>query len=358
MSMDLTDQISERIKEVFQKKKTIKILSINRIENFFDLVIRLIIDKEEWKILAKVCSQEEIRYQPDIIKKIIFRRLLEPPSTHCVIGSLYIGPEEAEICKDSGLGYIDLQGNYFFSFSNFSMEKRGSEKPKIPEEIFKSVFSLKSSRIIRVILEAKRTGDPTPLILRNISKYAKVSLGLVHNVVSKLIDLGYLKKKRGQKGLKVVRPTDLLDEWVKRYNLYQNRIIGFYFSKDKMSEQDDFISYCESKKEKYAITLAWAASQIGATTESTQQISTYFSGDVNNLKKTLNLKEVTTGANLIVIVPEDEFVYYKSFLYSGHVNMVSPIQLCLDLSTFLREKTLGWDCQKVMGNIRAELIGF
>jgi len=357
MASDLTNKIAEKVKEVLEKSPAIKIVDITIMENFFDLVVRLRAGRQRWRILIKASSQEEIRYQPDTIEKIIFRLLLEPPSTYCVIAAFYIGPKEGKICEESGLGYIDLQGNYLFSFGSIFMERRVSEKPKIPEEIFKSIFSLKSSRIIRVILEAKRTAEPTPLTLRNISEQANVSLGLVHDVVSKLMDLGYVEKRREQKGLKIIRPTELLDEWVKRYNLYQNGVTGFYFDKDLMSEQDDFIRYCESRGEKYAFTFTWAASQIMLSTKPTQ-ISTYFSGDIDILEETLGLKKITTGANLIVILPKDESVYYKSLLYSGYVKIVSPIQLYLDLSTFSKEKRTEWEYQKAMENIRKRHIGF
>jgi hypothetical protein len=77
--------------------------------------------------------------------------------------------------------------------------------------------------------------------------------------------------------------------------------------------------------------------------------TSYFGGDVEELKRALELKEVPSGANLQILVPYDEGVYYKVQAVDS-VNIANPIQIYLDLynyagrgreqAEFLREKII------------------
>jgi hypothetical protein len=59
----------------------------------------------------------------------------------------------------------------------------------------------------------------------------------------------------------------------------------------------------------------------------------YVSGVTEEIERDLKLKRVTTGANVSLMIPYDEGVYYRSKVFDG-VRVVSPIQLYLDLKGY------------------------
>jgi len=58
-----------------------------------------------------------------------------------------------------------------------------------------------------------------------------------------------------------------------------------------------------------------------------------FSGDLDQLKRELDLNAVPSGANLQILVPYDEDVYYKAE-ESDSARVANPIQIYLDLYNY------------------------
>ena len=61
-------------------------------------------------------------------------------------------------------------------------------------------------------------------------------------------------------------------------------------------------------------------------------MTTYFSGPIERIKREYSAREVPTGANLNILVPHDEGVYFCLRQIRGD-NVVNPVQLYLDLIT-------------------------
>lgn len=360
MASETTNRIAEKIMRILDKNPAVKITDFGDMENFFHFFLKVRVGDEERRLLVKVLSQQEIEHFSEIITKMIFRQRTEITKTYYIIGAFYIGDKELKRIDDTNFGYIDLQGNYRFYLGSASMEKRVGRK-KTPEEIFRSVFSLKSSRIVRVLLEARREGGPIFWTLRDLCKEAKVSLGLVQQVVNKLLDLGYLERRYRKQGVRLIEPGDLLDKWAKYYDFYQNKVFGFYCNEDPTGIGIEFLNYCNSREEeRYATTLAAAADVYMSPPAITEppQFCTYFSGDVGDLKEALRFKDVTKEANVIIAIPKDEFTYYRSWVCDEWEKVVSPIQLYLDLYSFWKERGDEWEYGEAMRYLRDTHINF
>ena len=59
----------------------------------------------------------------------------------------------------------------------------------------------------------------------------------------------------------------------------------------------------------------------------------YIDGDIEDIAKALQLKKVETGANVTLLQPYDEGVFYRLQDING-INIVSDIQLYLDLKSY------------------------
>ena len=106
--------------------------------------------------------------------------------------------------------------------------------------------------------------------------------------------------------------------------------------------------FCRTKKIQYALTLFSGANRLAPFTRYNVAMS-YFSGDVEEVKRDLELKEVPSGANLQILVPYDDGVYYKAQEVDA-VEIANPLQIYLDLynyagrgreqAAFLRERII------------------
>jgi len=77
--------------------------------------------------------------------------------------------------------------------------------------------------------------------------------------------------------------------------------------------------------------------------------TSYFSGDIEKMKRDLELKEVPSGPNVQIMVPYDEGIYYKAQEVDSTM-VANPIQIYLDLynyrgrgreqAEFLRERMI------------------
>lgn len=241
---------------------------------------------------------------------------------HIILAASWISPENAQIIKKEELSYIDTEGNCLLRFGPVLIEKRFPH-PKDKEDTL-SIFSPKLSRVVRVLLE----NPSKEWILKDIAEEANISIGSVHKVGHKLLKRGYLVRNP-QRKLRIVRAGELLQNWAVSQNFYQNTILGFASKKPGGDIYTDFINYCNLQKEKYAFTLLSALE-----TSKENKIYSYFSGNLSKLEKNLNLKRVSSRANLVIAIPNDDWgVYYRSRKIEG-VKVVSKVQLYLDLYSF------------------------
>lgn len=61
-----------------------------------------------------------------------------------------------------------------------------------------------------------------------------------------------------------------------------------------------------------------------------QQVMAYVGGEIQELVEPLMIKPVPSGANVLLLSPYDEGVFYRTQEVEGH-KLVSPIQMYLDL---------------------------
>ena len=122
---------------------------------------------------------------------LLVRRTQAEPASYGVVIAPYISPGSAVICRESGIGYVDLSGNCSIAFQQIfiNREKSGNQFPF--KTGLSSIYSPKSERILRVLLVYPyRTWKAIDL-----AKEAQVSLGMITQVSKKLIEEEWLKRR-------------------------------------------------------------------------------------------------------------------------------------------------------------------
>jgi hypothetical protein len=314
-------------------------------ERMADIILRLRIGGKIKNLLCEVVSQ---RYPKQLREKGL--QLLEISQRgrkgYPLIIAPYISELGREVCKKIGVGFLDLSGNAYLDFDSFYMEIEGKpNKFKYPSEPT-GLFNPKAERILRFYLLKVSGKEESGNGYRNIAKEVGVSLGQLSKVNKKLDEYGlWLEQPQGSK---IIDKTKLLDLWRENYRPERNQVSNLYSIKQVSQIEKQLAEFCETKKIRYALTLFSGANRFAPFTRYNFATS-YFSGDVNQLKRDLELKEVPTGANLQILVPYDEGVYYKADEVDS-VRVANPVQIYLDLynyagrgreqADFLREKII------------------
>ena len=309
-----------------------------------NLIVTLNLKGEEKRIVVEVKSSAEPRYLRESFEQLK-KLIVHSASAYGLFIVPAISERSRKICEYNDVGYIDLQGNAFVKFEGVFIKTTATNKEVRKRGRTKSLFAPVSTRLIRVLLaEPQRSWK-----LQELTKVAHLSLGQTHKVKQELLDQEFIDSVRG-KGLFLKDASGLLNAWQQKYDFEKNVAIPL-FSLDKIPVIEEKIrQYCASRKIGYAFTLFSGASKLAPFVRY-NVVAFYFAGDQEELQRELNLKPVDSGANILLLSPYDEGVWYRLQENQG-CKIVSTIQLYLDLfsyggrgreqAEFIREKLLGF----------------
>lgn len=247
------------------------------------------------------------------------------------VGGVFFGERARKVCKDEGVGFVDLTGNVYFSVGNVYFEKEVNKNPFSKTPPLRSLFTLTASRIIRAVLvEPKQTWR-----VRDLVEAGDVSVGYTQRVIKKLINEEFGKRDKGRRFV-VTAPGELLDEWSKEYSKNKNKRAVFYsFEKD----QDKLLALIEqvSQNEKltYALGYVSGALKVAPFIRGFNKVQFFArsQNEVEQYQKLLDLSLVESGGNVEIFLPYDEGVFYKLQEIDG-IKIVSNIQLYIDLINY------------------------
>lgn len=301
----------------------IPFLQIDRIESpGADIQVQVRVQEQSRLLLAQVKNNG----QPRIARLAVYElkdRLAGKSDAYGIFIAPYISPDAGKICEDAGIGYLDLAGNCLLSFETIYIRQTGAPNPKVQKRDLRSLYSPKAERILRAMLtEPRRAWKITEL-----AQAVDVSLGQVANVKKLLADREWLGVN--DNGMVLSRPGDLLDDWVKAYNYRRNQIHEFYSLSEISPTEAGLADVCERLGVPYALTSFSAAIRLAPMVRY-NRVMAYVQGDLSVVATEANLKPVPSGANVILLTPYDEGVFYAASAVGGIIT-ASPVQVYLDV---------------------------
>jgi hypothetical protein len=290
-----------------------------------DLLVKLVLSGKERYIVGEVKTSGQPRFAREAVNQLL-RYLDMFPGSYGVFIAPYISPEAAEICSKENIGYLDFSGNCFLCFEQVYIENSGKPNLFAKRRDLRSLYSPKAERVLRVLLNnSKRMWK-----VKNLADEAEVSLGQISNVKKLLEDREWLKIESD--GFSLDKPEKLLSEWAENYRFRKNQVRDFYSMKDIPEIEDALANFCQSKGVKYALTGFSGAARLAPAVRY-KRAFVYIEGSEETLASQLDLKKVTSGANVTLLIPYDEDVFYKSRQIDG-ISVASPVQIYLDLIGF------------------------
>lgn len=258
----------------------------------------------------------------------------------------YLSPEAQAVCRDNGVGFLDLEGNARVAFDNVFIERLVSSKPPAARRALKSLFKPKSAQVLRLMLRDPRRGWR----VAELAESAAVSLGHASNVRTGLLDRewGQLSKN----GLFISRPDALLDAWRDAYDPPAGKRISFYTTLHGSAFEDSARKTLGTQSEKAILASFSAAGWLAPYGRTGTQ---YFYADnagLERLKDRLKLSPSPKGENVVVTVPKDDGLFRDAIEPASGAVCTSAIQTYLDLSAagergkeaaeHLRQERLSW----------------
>ena len=292
----------------------------------WDFVLKIRGAGKTRRVICEVKSVGEPRYLAQAITTLT-RATQKDPRLYALIAAPYISPEGQRLCREAGVGYLDLTGNAFLRFNGILVDRLSPKPPPRARIRLRRLFSPKSSRIIRVFLEQPKR-DWT---LARLAEEAKVSLRTAHLVVNALEEKAFIEKRRG--AITLQKPGELLDLWAQDYRFEKNRQHIYYtFVRSASDLAKKLCAYAGKHKELVGLTLHSGAAFVAPFVRS-PDLYAYFVGDRERLVKALDLRPVESGGTVHLVEPYDDGVLYR-IQTIREVRVVCNTQLYLDLVNY------------------------
>jgi hypothetical protein len=289
-----------------------------------DLRLLVTVDKQEWEIRAEVKAvghPKRVREAAFWLKRSI-GKTKAGRKVYPVFIAPYISPESAKVCEQEGVGYLDLSGNCHLAFGGVYIDIQGQVNQFKDDRMLKSLYSPKAERILRVML----ANPIRPWRVQELADECEVSLGQVSKVRKLMLEREWARDMGN--GIEVCRPESVLKTW--QAERPRNRgLRKEFFTLDRAASFEARIPLATTALgQKGALTGLAAAARLAPMSRYLR--TSVLVEDIEAFAYELGLKRVETGANVVLIQPADEGIFYGLSKIEG-VPVVSPVQVYLDL---------------------------
>ncbi|MBW1776920.1 MAG: hypothetical protein JRJ54_04915 [Deltaproteobacteria bacterium] len=240
------------------------------------------------------------------------------PELHPVFVAPYISEQAAEICREHGIGFMDLAGNCRIAAGGFYVDIRGRPNPFKNTRRLKTLTASKTARILRVLFNHPRR----PWKIRDLAAEAGVSLGLVSNAGRILRDREWIDP--GQRRILLTRPRELIEYWTTSHPPTDRRT--FFFTEDDfLCAENKIIDYCNKMGYTCAFTGISAAVHLASGIRRYRQVQVRISGKATIPAEDIGFEPADPArANVVVIHSPDLGVFYGM----RPIPPVSRLQYC------------------------------
>jgi Uncharacterized protein conserved in bacteria len=236
---ELVRNLKSQIPQLFPEIKMSQIKTETKYRNIRpDITAEMRIGTTKKRIVIEVKSVGEPRFLSQAILQLK-SYVSTVKNIYPIIVAPYISERGRQICKENNIGFIDLAGNCYLRFNNVLIEKTGKNNIQKEKKILRKLFSPKSTRIIRTLMQTPKK-DWT---LKNLSTSSNISIGQAYKVIEALKDNDYTRKTK-EKRIELTKPGELLDAWANSYDFSKNKTYTYYsFEKTQQNSCKNFQSY-------------------------------------------------------------------------------------------------------------------
>ena len=251
-----------------------------------------------------------------------------------VLAAPFVSPRMAQLCQQLRWSWFDLAGNCHLSMPDaFQLERTGQPPVHRVPKAGANLSTPEAARILRALLATDNAGRKWTQ--RDLQLHARpnVSIGLVNKVVRHLRDEAFVEDVPDG-GFKLRAPVELLTAWrdAYRFDRHQRRN---YFTLLQGRRLQEALAKLESLTGGHAAYAAFSAADIQAPHVRQPKTWLYVGADwEDNLREVAEAKLVDSGENLVVLIPEDDGVFYLGeggTVGEQRLSCTNPVQTYVDL---------------------------
>jgi hypothetical protein len=260
----------------------------------------------------------------------------------------YLSSDAQALCREQGIGFLDLEGNARLVFDGVFIERQVASKPVADRRELRSLFKPKSAQVLRVMLRNPRQAWR----VTDLAQAAAASLGHVSNVRVGLLDREWAQVS--EEGLFLSAPDALLDEWRDVYEPPVAKRLAFYTTLHGNAFEEAARRALRSGGE--GIQAAFASFSAAHWLAPYGRTGTqYFYADetgLERLQSALKLSASSKGENVVVSLLKDSGLLRDTEEPAPGAICTSPVQTYLDLANagergreaadHLRQQRLTW----------------
>lgn len=262
----------------------------------------------------------------------------------------FLSHEARVLCREFDVGFVDFEGNARVSFGTVFLERSVSSRPIAHQRELKSLYKPKAALILRALLE-----DPGRVWLTTeLANVAGVSLGHVSNVRNALLEREWAQVT--PRGLALIAPGALLDDWRRFYDPRHGTRLSFYtpLHGAELEAAARRAIRMERKADCPLLFSSFSAAEWLAPYARVSLMTFVAENEaaVSVLRDEMKLQQASRGENVVVTVPRDSGVFKWPVEPAEDVLCTSVIQTYLDLASsgergqeaaeHLRKQRLKW----------------
>lgn len=253
------------------------------------------------------------------------------------LGAPYISPNMAKVCQDHHWDWFDLAGNcYLSAMDGIHIERSGMEPSFTRPRPSANLGTPEASRVIRALLDPENTGHRWTQ--RNMElhfggktpKVEKPSLALVNKVVQHLREEAFITELP-EGGFLLKKPVPLLEAWrdAYRFDRHQRRC---YFTLLNGSRLDAALRKLDAVTGGRTVYASFSAAEHQAPHVRQPKQWLFVAEDLEDeFVRCVEAKQVDSGENMVVLIPDDDGVFYGQESSGQALPSTNPVQTYVDL---------------------------
>ena len=289
----------------------------------------------EWKSVATAASigsvvRELRRHSEDIERAQEFEQEFDQEFDGEVIPLMvvpFMGDIGRERCAEHGVAWLDLSGNARIAAPGLRILIEGKPNRYKRRGRPSTAFAPRSSRVARRLL----MHPDEPVTQRQLARATGMDEGYTSRVVGRLLEEGLIVRNAAA----AVRPRNpelLLDAWHEVYDFTKHQVLrGHIAARSGDALLRHLVASLNRASVPYAATGLAAAWSLGRYA-GFRTASVYLGEEPSpDLVAALSFREDARGANVWLVVPNDEGVFHGATTTRDGVACVHPVQAFLDL---------------------------
>ncbi len=262
---------------------------------------------------AALCVECKRELRPSVFRMVAdttFSPAGRPKVVVPVLALPWVSPRMAELCAEHGWSWFDLAGNHRLDVPGLlRLQHTGNEPVHARPRPRANLSTPEAGRVIRALLLPDHAG--MRWTQREMQKHCQpnVSLGLVNKVVRHLRDEAFIETGEDG-GFRLRDPLKLLFAWRDAYRFDRHERRG-YFTLSQGKKLRDALALLDLRTGGFAAYAAFSAADFQAPHVRQPKTWLYVrEQDISLFEELVEAKRVDSGENLVVLIPDDDGVFY------------------------------------------------